>query len=106
MSSENQIYIPESFMALFIAPGRYKPTASHAEVSARYELCEDMANMLTETAQNMQFSLGVTEQDVLTQCLRGLQTEGSVVSAPESVWVVHRLAELLSWPALAEDVPL
>ncbi len=100
MSEDNQIYIPESFMALFLQPGRYKPTAGHAEVSARYELCEDMAHMLTETAQNMLFSLGVTEQDVLTQCLRGLQVEGSVVSEPESVWVVHRLAELLNWPAL------
>lgn len=106
MSQENQIYIPESFMALFVAPGRSKPTASHAEVSARYELCEDMANMLTDTAQNMQFTLGVTEQDVLMQCLRGLQAEASVVSVPESVWVVQRLAELLNWPALVnEDEP-
>ena len=103
MSQENQIYIPESFMALFVAPGRSKPTASHAEVSARYELCEDMANMLTDTAQNMQFTLGVTEQDVLMQCLRGLQAEASVVSAPESVWVVQRLAELLNWPALVHE---
>ena len=98
MSEDNQILIPESFMALFIQPGRSKPSASHAEVSARYELCEDMANMLTETAQNMQFTLGITEQDVLMQCLRGLQAEGSVVSLPESHWVVHRLAELLNWP--------
>jgi hypothetical protein len=98
MSEDNQILIPESFMALFIQPGRSKPSASHAEVSARYGLCEDMANMLTETAQNMQFTLGITEQDVLMQCLRGLQVEGSVVNLPESDWVVHRLAELLNWP--------
>jgi hypothetical protein len=97
MSEDNQIFIPESFMALFIKPGRYKPSAS-AEVSDRYELCEDMANMLTETAQNMQFTLGITEQDALMQCLRGLQVDGSVVSLPESDWVVHRLAELLNWP--------
>jgi hypothetical protein len=107
MSQDNQIYIPESFTALFLAPGRYKPTASHAEVSARYELCEDMAHMLTDTAQTMQFSLGVTEQDVLMQCLRGLQAEASVVSLPESVWVVQRLAELLNWPALVnQDQPM
>jgi len=104
MSQDNQIYIPESFMALFVAPGRYKPTASHAEVFARYELCEDMANLLTDTAQTMQFSLGVTEQDVLMQCLRGLQAQASVVSLPESVWVVQRLAELLNWPALLNEV--
>ena len=106
MSQDNQIYIPESFMALFMTPGRYKPNAAHAEICARYELCEDMANMLTDTAQTMQFNLGVTEQDVLGQCLRGLQAEGSVVSLPESVWVVHRLAELLNWPGLEpETVP-
>jgi hypothetical protein len=98
MSEDNQLFIPESFMALFIQPGRFKPSASRAEVSDRYELCEDMANMLTETAQNMQFSLGITEQDVLMQCLRGLQAEGSVVTLPESHWVVNRLAELLNWP--------
>ena len=103
MSQDNQIFIPESFMALYVMPGRYKPSASHAEVSSRYELCEDMASLLTETAQTMQFNLGVTEQDVLAQCLRGLQAEGSVVSGPESIWVVHRLAELLNWPALEND---
>jgi hypothetical protein len=103
MSQDNQIFIPESFMALYLVPGRYKPSASHAEVSSRYELCEDMASLLTETAQTMQFNLGMTEQDVLAQCLRGLQAEGSVVSGPESVWVVHRLAELLNWPALEND---
>lgn len=106
MSEDNQIYIPESFMALFLQPGRYKPTASHAEIAARYELCEDLAQMLTETASNMQFSLGITEHDVLMQCLRGLQAPGAVVSVPESVWVVHRLAEVLQWPALqAQDLP-
>ena len=98
MSEDNQLFIPESFMALFMQPGRYKPSASRTEVYARYELCEDMANMLTETAQNMQFSLGITEQDVLLQCLRGLQVEESVVTLPESYWVVSRLAELLNWP--------
>lgn len=87
-------------MALFMTPGRYKPDASHAVVSARYELCEDMAHMLTETAQNMQFNLGVTEEDVLLRCLQGLQSEASVVSATEAQWVVHRLAELLNWPLL------
>lgn len=103
MSEDNQIYIPESFIALFLQPGRYKPSAGHAEVSARYELCEDMAQMLTETAQNMQFNLGVTEQDVLQQCLRGLQAQDSVVAPAEALWVVQRLAELLHWPAPASE---
>jgi hypothetical protein len=100
MSSNNQILIPESFIALFITPGRIKPSASHGEVAARYELCEDMASMLTETAQNMLFSLGVTELDVLGKCWSGLLAEPTVVSRPEATWVVHRLAELLDWPQL------
>jgi hypothetical protein len=100
MSENNQILIPDSFMAMFMTPGRYKPDASHAVVSARYELCEDMAQMLTETAQSMHFNLGVTEDDVLIRCLQGLQAEASVVSTTEAQWVVHRLAELLNWPLL------
>jgi len=65
MYEEYQIEIPPSFMALFVDPGRSKPNAPRAEVAARYELCEDLANMLTETASNMIFSLGITERDVI-----------------------------------------
>ena len=100
MPIHNQIYIPESFITLFMEPRRHKPNAPYAEIAARYELCEDMASMLTETAKEMQFSLGITEQDVLGQCLNGLQAPGSVVSNAEAVWVIHRLAELLDWPRL------
>jgi hypothetical protein len=69
-------------------------------VAARYELCEDMASMLTETARNMFLSLGITEDDVLIQCYRGLTSEGAMVTVPEAGWTIHRLAELLEWPLL------
>jgi len=100
MSDEYQIEIPQSFMALFVDPGRQKPNASREVVAGRYELCEDMASMLTETAKNMLFSLGITERDVLERVHRGLVGEGAVVTQPEAVWVVHRLAELLDWSRL------
>jgi len=100
MSDEYQIEIPLSFMALFVEPGRQKPNASRDVVAGRYELCEDMASMLTETAKNMLFSLGVTERDVLVRVYRGLVSDGAVVTQPEAVWVVHRLAELLDWTRL------
>ncbi len=100
MSDEYQIEIPQSFMALFVEPGRQKPNASREVVAGRYELCEDMASMLTETAKNMLFSLGITERDVLERVYRGLVSEGAVVTKPEAVWVVHRLAELLNWSRL------
>ena len=100
MSDEYQIEIPQSFMALFVDPGRQKPNARREVVAGRYELCEDMASMLTETAKNMLFSLGITERDVLERVYRGLVSEGAVVTQPEAVWVVHRLAELLDWSQL------
>jgi hypothetical protein len=59
-----------------------------------------MASMLTETARSIFLSLGITEDDVLTQCYRGLTGESAVVTQPEAAWVIHRLAELLDWPQL------
>jgi len=97
MSDDNQIEIPPSFIALFLDPGRTKPNAPHELIAQRYELCEDMACLLTETAKNMQFSLGITEGDVLQRCRQGLRAEGSVFSEQEAEWVIRRLAELLGW---------
>jgi hypothetical protein len=98
MSDDNQIFLPESFTALYVPPGKIKPSIGHREMAERYELCEDLANLLTEQAANQQFTLGITEDLVLTQCERGLLTEPSVVTPAEARWVVCRLAELLNWP--------
>ncbi|MDO9092515.1 MAG: ATPase with chaperone activity [Rubrivivax sp.] len=106
MSDESQIVVPPSFIALFVPPGRIKPTASRAEIAARYEFCEDLAQMLTEQALDKRWQLGVTEDDVLQRMLGGLQAEVSVVNDAEAVWVVTRLAELLDWPALPPAPPL
>ena len=100
MYEEYQIEIPPSFMALFIDPGRQKPNASRDVVAGRYELCEDMATMLMETAKDKLLSLGIAEEDVLAQCLSALTGAGAVVTEPEAGWVVRRLAELLQWPPL------
>lgn len=97
MSDDNQIDIPASFTALFVAPGRQKPSEPRHVVADRYELCEDMATMLTETAKNMLFGLGISEHEVLERIQRGLSGDGAVVSTPEIQWVLHRLAELLDW---------
>ena len=98
MSDESQFVVPPSFIALYLEPGRFKPRAPRDEIAARYELCEDLAQMLTEQANTKKWELGVTESDVLERMERGLQAEGSVVTEPESRWVVRRLAELLEWP--------
>ncbi len=98
MTPEFQIDIPATFMALYVPPGKIKPSLGQRELAARYELCEDLAHLLTEKAANMQFTLGITEELVLAQCETGLLAEPAVVTPGEARWVVCRLAELLQWP--------
>lgn len=101
----DQTDIPGSFIELFVPPGATRPSAPRATIAARYELCEDMAQMLTEHAQGMRLGRDMPETDVLMQLLSGLRVEGSVVGQGEALWVVRRLAELLDWPTsgLAPD---
>lgn len=99
MSIDNQIEIPPSFIALYLTPGRERPNAPHEVILARYELCEDMACMLTEHAQKLAFDEDM-EQKVLLQCHQGLLADPSNLTGNESVWVMHRLAELLGWEPL------
>ncbi len=97
MSDENQIFVPPSFIALYLAPGQLKPRVAMAEIAQRYELCEDLAQLLTETASAQFHTLHVTESDVLGRCLSGLLGEGAVVTFDEAHWVIRRLAELMNW---------
>ncbi len=97
MSDDNQIVTPPSFIALFVPPGRIKPTESREFIAQRYELCEDMATMLTEPAQTRLWELGITEADVLQRMHQGLTAEPSALSWAEAGWVIHRLAEMLNW---------
>ncbi|HET7794149.1 MAG TPA: ATPase with chaperone activity [Rhizobacter sp.] len=97
MSDDNQIEIPPSFIALFVPPGRIKPTAPRAEIQQRYEYCEDLAGLLTETAQTQLWQLGITEGDVLERIHAGMLSGEAGVSEAEAVWVTRRLAELLGW---------
>jgi hypothetical protein len=94
----SQITIPPSFVDLFVPAGRARPSEPLEHVAARHELCEDMAQMLTETARARLFELGVTEADVLRRIHQGLSADPSLVSRAEATWVVCRLAELLDWP--------
>jgi len=97
MSDDNQIEIPQSFVALYLDPGRSTPNAPRELIAQRYEFCEDLACMLTETAKDQLFGLGINEEAVLQRCLQGLTGVESGVSGPEAVWVVRRLSELLDW---------
>jgi hypothetical protein len=94
---ESQIEVPPSFVALFVPAGRIKPTSPWHEIRERYEYCEDLANMLTETAQTQLWQLGVAESDVLDRIGRGLLGGQAGVDDAEAQWVLRRLAELLGW---------
>ena len=98
MYEENQSEIPESFMMLYVKPHQHKPSLPRAELTQRYELCEDLANMLVDTVSTQQFQLGITEDDALERCWRGLLVSPDVTTPDEAFWVICRLAELLSWP--------
>jgi len=98
MQDENQSPIPPSFIEVFVPLGRARPVETRQHIAARYDLCEDMAQLLTEPAQSALFALGITEALVLDRMHRGLLAEGSVVTPAEARWVTRRLAELLAWP--------
>jgi hypothetical protein len=101
MSDESQIEIPPTFMALFVPPGRIKPTASREHIRQRYELCEDLATMFVDTAQTKLWELGISEADVLQRIHAGLLAGAGGVETKEAQWVTCRLAELLGWQASA-----
>jgi hypothetical protein len=97
MSDGNQIIIPSSFIALFVEPGRSKPSATREHIYERYDLCEDLANLLTEQATNKLWELGITEVDVLERIHQGIANAGIGLSEAEAQWVISRLAEILGW---------
>ena len=96
--SENQIVLPASFVALFVPPGKFKPSEPYEVIMQRHELCEDMAQLLTEQASQLQWKLGIHESDVLERLHQAISDGATGLSAAEAVWVIKRLAELLDWP--------
>ncbi len=98
MSEDSQLFIPSSFVDVYVPPGKQRPTLGRAELAARYELCEDMAQMLSTHASEMQLRSDAPSGQVLEQCLQGLSGPEAPVAPDEARWVVSRLAELLQWP--------
>jgi len=99
MDDSHQINLPESFMALYVPAGKIKPTLPLHELLARYEFCEDLAQMLIEPTTIQQFQQDLTCEAALAHCMQGLNDSSGVVNPAEARWVVTRLAELLQWPA-------
>lgn len=98
MQDGSQIYIPESFIALYQGRNN-KLLAPLADVAARYELCEDLAQMLVDQAQVLYHQSAPSESAILKTMYMGLQGEAAVVTPPEARWAILRLSELLGWKA-------
>ncbi len=101
----SQLVVPAAFVALFVPPGRSRPSLPLREIAERHEFCEDLAQSLVEPSRERLWALGIAEQDVLERVLGGLQGDGSPVSAAEASWVTGRLAELLGWPTPPACLP-
>ena len=101
---ENQVLVPDSFIALY-RDTRNRLTAPREHIAARYELCEDLANLLTDHCSTVHFRDGVDEATVLSRCHQGLLVPPTTVETPEAEWVVRRTAELLGWPMAFSPAP-
>lgn len=97
MDDPNQIEVPPSFVALFTAPSGFRLTQPMRVVRERYELCEDLAQMLSEQAATALFKSGGSEREVLADMKLALSTSGGPLEGQEPTWVVTRLAEILGW---------
>ncbi len=102
MSDDYQIEIPPSFYALY-SDARRRLTAPLNTVRQRYEICEDLANHLTDHCRSALHE-GISEDLVLERCHQGLLSPASGVTPAEATWTVTRLAELLGWQCPPLDV--
>lgn len=103
MDDSSQILIPPSFTALYVPPGKSRPSEPHAHIAQRYELCEDMATMLSATAAEQQFKTGCDTSNLLRAMQATLSGPDGVLQPMEAQWVVCRMAELLQWDAPAAE---
>lgn len=104
MTEESQILVPPSFEALY-RDARHRLTVPLAELRARSELCEDMAQLLVDRAQALHHDQGVDEPAILQRMQAGLAGPGAGFSADEAGWVITRLAEVLDWPWPGRPTP-
>jgi hypothetical protein len=103
MDEANQVEPPPSFVALFLSTDGSRLTRPAPEVIARYELCEDLAQTLSERAATLLATSSGSESEVIKRVRQGLDADRQAVTSTESDWVVQRLVELLGWRC--GDVP-
>ncbi|HJV70745.1 ATPase with chaperone activity [Ideonella sp.] len=105
MTEDTPPVLPPSFMALFAEAGRLKPNQPREFIQQRYGFCEDLANLLVDTARAKHWELQVTQADVLARIHAGLVAGAIEITEPEAAWVGRRLAELLGWEDFLPPAP-
>lgn len=80
----------------------YQPGASPPERFQRWDVCEDLARQFSEKC--LESKVGkrshMSEVEILRQYFDRLLKTGWVSEA-EGIWIIHRVAAVLSWPNLA-----
>lgn len=96
MYDENQTFVPDSFVEIYLDERR-RLGIGKPELAALYEFSEDMANLLVEQCQLIHHRDGVDEDQVLTRCFTGLVVPPTSLPAAQAQWIIRRSAELLQW---------
>lgn len=99
---ECQIEVPPSFLALFVPGGnlglRQPSRAQAGEILARYELCEDLAQLLGEQGRAQVLAQALHATDVQSSMAAVLAGMGEIdLSAPQRAWVLTRAEEVGRW---------
>jgi len=81
---ENQTFVAETFSALY-QDSRKRLKIAKAELIQRSELCEDLANLMTDHCSTVHFRDGVDTGQVLERSLHGLLTPASGVTTCRGV---------------------
>jgi hypothetical protein len=97
MDDANQIEPPASFAAIYTSADGTRLTRPADEIIVRYELCEDIAQTLSEHAATLLATSNDSESEVLKRVRDALDAGSPAVTNAESAWVEQRLAELLGW---------
>lgn len=81
-------------MALYVLPGRIKPSVSRLEIEQRYDLCEDLAQLMFQTMQDNMHELDLPVDIVMPRVAAILHEPNLNLTDAESGWVLSRLNEL------------